>query len=167
MKIKDKLNLGSGIDYKEGWVNVDISNRVYGVSVKLDVKWDLNKFPYPFKDDTFNEILISYVLEYLDNPIKTLKEVVRIAKNNAKITIFVVHAKSNSAFSQINFKNNFTENSFNGKRPQQYDLGELKLMKTEFIFIHKWKKYLLFKKYLINFFNGLYDNIKFELQVIK
>ena len=157
-----KLNLGSGqLGYKEGWVNVDIKD-----DIKLDVEWDLNKFPYPFEDSTFDEVLIRYVLEYLDNPIRVLKEIARITKNNARIFIYVIHANSYSGLSQINFKVNFTENSFNFKRFEQYGIEGLKLVNVELIF-DNWKKYIPLKKFLKIFLNGLYDKIKFEIEVIK
>jgi predicted SAM-dependent methyltransferase len=154
-----KLNFGCGNDYMKGWVNVDVKE-----DCPVDVIWDLNKFPYPFKNNTFDEVLISYVLEYLDNPIKVLKEIIRISKNKAKITIIVVHSLSFSAISQISFRNNFTENSFNGDRLNNvYGLKELSLMNVKLVFNHKWKRYIPFKK----LFNSLYDKIEFELNVTK
>jgi len=33
-----------------------------------DVEHDLNKFPYPFKDESFDEVLLFHVLEHLENP---------------------------------------------------------------------------------------------------
>ena len=49
-----KLNLGSGFDYKRGWINVDINNKdIYGRKIKIDVKHDLNKSPWPFKKNEF------------------------------------------------------------------------------------------------------------------
>lgn len=156
------LNLGSGGDYKEGWINIDCRN-----NVKLDVKWDLNKYPYPFKENTFDEVLIRHVLEHLENPIRVLKELIRICKNDAKITIFVPHAISYANLSDIQHKNNFTEHSFTKKHLKQYDLEKLKLTEQEFIFKNKWKKYIPFKRYLKIFLNGIYDDLFFELTVKK
>jgi len=49
----DKLNLGCGTDIWEGYLNVDIVP-FQGV----DMVWDLNETPLPFKDDSFSEILL-------------------------------------------------------------------------------------------------------------
>lgn len=49
---KKKLNLGCGKDIKKEYVNLDI-RKFPGV----DIIHDLNKFPYPFKDDSFDEII--------------------------------------------------------------------------------------------------------------
>jgi len=42
--ISPSLNLGCG-NFKIGDVNVDIDKRC-----KLDIVWNLNKFPYPFRE---------------------------------------------------------------------------------------------------------------------
>jgi len=48
---KKKLHLGCGKIIKEGYVNLDIQ-KLPGV----DVIHDLNKFPYPFKDNSFQNL---------------------------------------------------------------------------------------------------------------
>jgi len=72
-----KLNLGCGDDYKEGWINVDISD-----NVKSDVKHDLNVIPFPFRDRQFSYIEASHVLEHIDrkNFVLVMKELHRILK---------------------------------------------------------------------------------------
>ena len=62
--------------------------------------------------DEFDEILMKMILEHLDNPIKVLKEIIRISKNNARLIIIVPHAGSYANFTDIQHKTNFTENSF-------------------------------------------------------
>ena len=77
-----KLNIGCGQDIRKGYVNLD--------SVKqkgTDVIHNLNKFPWPFKKNTFDEIYASHVLEHVDDLVKVMKEIHRISKNNAKIII--------------------------------------------------------------------------------
>ena len=58
-----KLNLGCGIDYQEGFINVDFHSHI-----NIDVVHDLNCFPYPFKDGEFDYIVASHILEHLDKP---------------------------------------------------------------------------------------------------
>ena len=55
--IKKKLNLGSGNDIKNGYVNIDFKQ-----SQGVDVVHNLNKFPWPFVDKTFNEIIQKMLL---------------------------------------------------------------------------------------------------------
>lgn len=158
-----KLNLGCGPDYKIGWINLDCRD-----NVKTDLKWDLKKFPYPFGDNAFEEILMDSVLEHLQEPIKVLKELIRICKNGAKIILLVPHAYSYANISDLQHKNNFTENSFAKKNLEEYELENLELIKTKFVFKdNKWKRYLPFKKYLKIFLNGVYDDLYFEFKVKK
>ena len=158
-----KLNLGSGPDYRKEWVNVDIRK-----DIKTDVVHNLNKFPYPFKADEFDFVLISHTLEHLDYPETVLKEMLRISKNGAKIIIEVPHAFSYANATDMQHRRNFTENSFTEKHIMQYGLGALKLQKITFLYPNnKWKKYIPFKKYFKIFLNGIYDNLLFEFKVEK
>ncbi len=81
-----KLNLGAGLDIKNGYINADIV-KLRGI----DVVHDFNKLPYPFKDNEFDEIYTSHVLEHLDDLIKIMGELKRICKNKARIVIRVPH----------------------------------------------------------------------------
>ncbi len=76
-KYKSKKDLIIGIDqFKSKDVNV-IHN--------------LNKFPYPFKDNEFDFIYTSHTLEHLDNLDKVFQEVIRITKNKGRVKIRVPH----------------------------------------------------------------------------
>ncbi len=57
----------------------------------IDVAHDLETFPYPFADDTFKEILASFVLEHIDttHTARVLGELHRICKPQAVIKIAV------------------------------------------------------------------------------
>ena len=83
-----KLNIGCGRDITEGWANLDL----YDYDGKT-VSHDLNKLPYPFKDNQFDEILCSHIIEHLD-PLKhidILRELHRISRNGSIIKIKVPH----------------------------------------------------------------------------
>ena len=87
-----KLNLGSGSKILEGYTNVD-KYEYY----KPDIVHDLEKFPYPFKDNSIDEILLSHVLEHIGHSsdvfLKIVKEFYRICKNNSLIKIIVPHPR--------------------------------------------------------------------------
>jgi len=156
-----KLNIGCGNDYKKGWINLDL------IDVKKDVKHDLNKIPYPFKKDMFNEVLMRMILEHVKDPISVLKEIVRISKDDAKIKIVVPHATSYANFTDIQHKTNFTETSFNKELLKEYELEQLELINVKFIYKGTWKKLIPFKKIFKLFFNGIYDDLLFEFVVKK
>jgi len=90
-----KLHLGCGLDYKEGYVNCDISK-----DIKADKRFDLEK-RLPFKDNSVSEIIINHTLEHTQKPIEILKEFYRICKDKAIIKIRVPYFSSESAFSMI------------------------------------------------------------------
>lgn len=83
------LNLGCGKDIIEGAVNID--------HVKLpgvDLVMDLEKFPYPFKDKSVNEVHLYFVLEHLDEHFRVIEEIFRILKKGGMLYIRVPHGSS-------------------------------------------------------------------------
>ena len=81
-----KLNLGCGSVIMKDFINVDKYN-IYNP----DIVHDLEIFPYPFKDNSVKEVILSHVLEHIgqipDVFNKIIKELYRICINNALINI--------------------------------------------------------------------------------
>jgi SAM-dependent methyltransferase len=84
--LPQKLNLGCGEHKKEGYVNID-----WQALTKPDVVHDLNAFPYPFPDNTFDLVEAFHVLEHLDKPFVIMKELHRILKPGGTLHIKVPH----------------------------------------------------------------------------
>jgi predicted SAM-dependent methyltransferase len=57
----------------------------------VDVVHDLNSFPYPFEDNSFDEIYATHVIEHLDSIVKAMEEIYRLAKPRAKVVIVTPH----------------------------------------------------------------------------
>ena len=91
-----KINFGCGSEIKSGWINVD-----YMEGRGVDKVVNLNSFPYPFKDNSVDQIYSSHNLEHLEEPCRTIKEFHRIFKNQGIITIKVPHFTSPGAFSPL------------------------------------------------------------------
>jgi len=102
-----KLNLGCGEKTKKGYVNLDIRKLP-----NVDVIHDLNKFPYPFDDDSFDEIYMSHVLEHLEDPKRVMSELWRISKDKGKIKIICPYFSHVSAY-MWGHKNFLRYESFN------------------------------------------------------
>jgi SAM-dependent methyltransferase len=81
-----KLNIGCGQYPKPGYVNVDADP-----AAKADVFHNLDVFPYPFEENSFDEITADHCLEHLKDPFAVMKELKRIAKPGAEIIIRVPH----------------------------------------------------------------------------
>ena len=57
----------------------------------VDVVHDLNRYPYPFSDDTFDRIRVIHVIEHVQSIPKTMEEIYRISKPGAEIEIETPH----------------------------------------------------------------------------
>ena len=82
-----KLNLGCGDKKYEGFVNVDL----YG---EPDVRCDLSQFPWPFEDDSADEIFSEHFLEHVADYEKTVFEMHRILKPGGVLHFKVPHFRS-------------------------------------------------------------------------
>lgn len=80
----DKLHLGCGEDYLEGWHNVD-----YVASVNPDEVVNLNNTPWPWEDDRFARIRAFHVVEHLDDMVDALYECERVLSQNGILKIKV------------------------------------------------------------------------------
>ena len=58
---------------------------VYKNEDRPDIVHDLNACPFPFEDNSVNEIIINSVLQYLDNIPKIFEELYRIMKPDAVV----------------------------------------------------------------------------------
>ena len=103
-----KLNLGSGIKPLEGFINVDFTKRE-----GVNVVHNLERFPYPFKDNSVDYILMDNSLEHLEDTIRVMEELHRICKPNTIIEIIVPHYSSAGAFASLTHKRFFGSQSFN------------------------------------------------------
>lgn len=87
-----KLNLGCGDKKMPGWVNVDSVP-----DCQPDMVVDLEKFPWPWPDNSVEEILLSHVLEHLgetrDTYLGIIKEMYRVCRHDARIRIMVPHPR--------------------------------------------------------------------------
>lgn len=101
-----KLNLGSGKDIKQGFVNLD-SAKIPGV----DVVWDIEKLPLPFGDNEFEEILANDILEHVEY-IPVLKDLLRILKPGGKLKIRVPHFTCKNNYADPTHKKLFSVVTF-------------------------------------------------------
>ena len=116
--MKKILDIGCGNHKIKGSTGID-SVKIKGV----DIVHDLDKFPYPFKENSFDIIFANQVLEHLESPLdKILSELCRICKPGGKIKVIVPHALSVGAFSDPTHKKFFTYFTFDyfGSNEQSY-----------------------------------------------
>lgn len=70
-----KLNLACGRRKLDGWVNVDIS-----LMVNPDFVYDLTQVPFPWEDNSIDEIYCSHFVEHVGDVIPFMDEAHRILK---------------------------------------------------------------------------------------
>ena len=92
---------------RKDYINLDSCE-----AVRPDVIWDLNRFPYPFEDNTFDEILAYSILEHLDDLVKVMEELHRIAKPRATLDVRVPYWDGYGFASDPTHKRMFTEHTF-------------------------------------------------------
>jgi predicted SAM-dependent methyltransferase len=151
-----KLDLGCGKTKKEGFIGIDILP-----FDNVDIVHDLKNFPYPFDDNSVDEIWMDNVLEIIPNPIKVVEEIYRIAKPDSKITISVPYYRSLYAFidpTHINFFSYFWFAYFDPSSyfNQKYKYSEATFKIEKIIFNREWLENYecgFFKKILIKLAN--------------
>ena len=81
-----RLNLGSHNKTIEGYVNVDALHLD-----NVDITHDLTEFPYPFEENSIDEILMTELLEHISwrQSVNVLRECHRILKPGGKMQIQV------------------------------------------------------------------------------
>jgi ubiquinone/menaquinone biosynthesis C-methylase UbiE len=88
-----KLNLGSGQNKQAGFINVDKYD-----TFAPDILADLEILPWPFEDNSADEIRMSHVLEHLGATtgvfLGIIRELYRVLKPQAPLHIRVPHPRS-------------------------------------------------------------------------
>lgn len=133
------LDVGCGDAKVKGAIGMDIA-RLPGV----DVVHDLNKFPWPFKDGSFDKIYLNNLIEHLPDTIKVMEEVHRILKKGGILHIEVVywnHRHSVSDPQHVKFFNEHSWEFFIGKRKTYYtkaQFSEMSMFKWQYDPRYKW-----------------------------
>jgi SAM-dependent methyltransferase len=104
---KQILDLGCGKKKKTNAIGIDFNERT-----DADIIHDLNIFPYPLEDNTYDDIYIDNTLEHLDNVIAVMEEVHRVCKRGGIVKIMVPYFRSAWASIDPTHQHYFTANSF-------------------------------------------------------
>ena len=104
-----KLNLGSGLNSEEGYINVDKLDLP-----TVDIVQDLEAYPFPFEDNSVDEVLCRHFICHLNDLTSFLEEIHRILKPKGKLRIYAPH------FSSDNFKTDPTHKTSVGHRSMNY-----------------------------------------------
>lgn len=182
-----KLNYGCGLDYRPGWVNVDVNR-----DVKADVYMDPGAGTLPFPEDAFEEVLLDNVLEHVpkDRLFAFLDEIYRVTRTGGVVKIYVPHYTSVFAHANLSHHSVFAIGAFDCCVPggmfnsrERYGKACFRVRKQRLLFFgHKPSRCMWLGRLPINWvfnvgwvwqkamerfqFAG-FDEVYFELEVVK
>jgi SAM-dependent methyltransferase len=87
------LDVGCGVNKYDGAVGID---RIAGT--RADVLCDLDTFPYPFRDESFDEVRAVHVIEHVSDVIRTMEEFHRLLREGGQVYIATPHYTDFSSF---------------------------------------------------------------------
>lgn len=93
------LDVGCGLNKTEGSIGID-----FVALPEVDVIWNLNTFPWPFENETFDEIIFNHSITHLDDIVGVMNEIHRISKPGAKVVIVTPHFSSDNMFTDPTMK---------------------------------------------------------------
>jgi len=164
-----RLDLGCGRAKVQGAIGVD-RVRLQGV----DVQGDLARLPFPFRDNSFEEIYLNDIIEHLPDTLKVMEEIHRIIVPGGRVFIRVVNWNHRYTAMDPTHLRAFTENSFDffGKRTQRsyYTPARFDVVSVAYIFDPKVKRVLRSRrvmKFLSHYLCNILQGLKFELRAVK
>jgi len=87
------LDVGCGINKRAGSVGIDRNPQS-----RADVICELDRFPYPFADGSFDAVRAIHVIEHLSDVIRTMEEFHRLVRPGGRIFIATPHYTDFSSF---------------------------------------------------------------------
>lgn len=102
-----KLDIGCGDKKVEGAIGVDSLG-----ATAADVICDLTRFPWPFDDDSFDELFAYNIMEHLPDTVRTMEEIHRIGRPDAVVHIKTPHHASLESWEDPTHVHHFALESF-------------------------------------------------------
>lgn len=101
------LDLACGPNKMPGTIGLDSNPRVHP-----DVLHDLDIFPYPFEDGSFDRIVCYNGIEHVERPLQVLREIHRLGVDGATVYFATPHFTSPDAYTDPTHRHAFTSRSF-------------------------------------------------------
>ena len=140
------LNLGCG-GVKREFPEVGVASQIVGVDFfatdDIDVVHDLNRYPYPLGDSSFDLIILQDVIEHLKDIPTTLAEVHRIGVDGAQVRIRTPQYSSYYAFSDPTHKHYLSSLAFDSflvpNRSIYAPSARFRLQRRKLLFPRVWR----------------------------
>lgn len=102
-----RLDIACGQMKTDGYFGVDIANEK-----GVDMVYDLEKFPWPFPDNSVDEAVCNHYIEHTRDIIKFMDEIYRILAPGARITIRAPYYNSMRAWQDPTHTREISESTF-------------------------------------------------------
>ena len=101
------LDAGCGINKYPGAIGID-----YNAATAADVVCDLDRFPWPFADRSFDSLRAIHVIEHLTDVVRTMEEFHRLVRTGGRVRIETPHYTDYSSFCDPTHKHHLNSFSF-------------------------------------------------------
>lgn len=165
------LDAGCGIKKFPGAIGMDIRPHP-----TADIHHDLNEVPWPFKDGSFDLVVIRHVLEHLKDVVAIMDELYRITKAGGTIVVEVPHFTWAEAYTHPGHIHFFSGGSLDYFHPANENYkAKLRIVRRK-IYFNDFFKVIGFE-FLANRFSRRYErhfayifpagSIVWELEAVK
>ncbi len=97
------LDIGCGLAKEPGAIGLDVNS-----STDADVLADVSENPFPIRSGTFDRIVIRHVIEHVENPLRFLEELHRVARDGAEIEGITPHFSNPCSFADPTHRHHFS-----------------------------------------------------------
>ena len=101
------LDVGCGVKKQPGAIGIDRNP-----ASKPDVLWDLDRFPYPFADNSFDRVMAIHVIEHLADVMRTMEEFHRLLRAGGRVLIVTPHYTDFSSWCDPTHRSHLNSFSF-------------------------------------------------------
>ncbi|NLI14430.1 class I SAM-dependent methyltransferase [Pelotomaculum propionicicum] len=174
---KKILDLGCGPNKIPGAIGVDLRP-----GPNVDVVHDLDIYPWPFKDNEFDLICASHIMEHLEDVVRAVEEIHRITRPGGVAQVLVPHFSCSDFFTDPTHKHAFSSRSFDyfvegtHLRTFNYSPVQFKKLQVQLVLPTRYPFKFILRR-LINRYPTIYEMqfafilpanvIIFELEIVK
>src|SRR5260370_8469168 len=101
------LDVGCGIHKQPGSIGI-----ARNPASRADVLVDLDRFPYPFADSSFDRLTAIHVIEHVDDVIRSMEEFHRLVRAGGTVRLETPHYTDYSSFCDPTHKHHLNSFSF-------------------------------------------------------
>ena len=155
------LDVGCGVNKYPGAIGIDLNPRS-----RADVLCNLDRFPYPFRDNAFDELRAIHVIEHVSDVVRTMEEFHRLVRPGGTVHIVTPHYTDFSSFCDPTHRWHLNSFSFRYFGPDNAGYGYYSSVRfeetsTRVKLLNLWK-WLGFE-FCVNHFTGFRRNWEYYL----